>query len=58
MRLFTFQRAHNIDDAVKILGSENNGLYSNEWLLADVKTSEIAMIPTSPRRCGMIFRRM
>ena len=32
-----------IDSAVAILGKANNGLYTNEWLLADIKTNEIAM---------------
>jgi hypothetical protein len=37
------QYADTIDDACRILEKENNGLYTNEWLLADVKTNEIAM---------------
>ena len=37
------QYADSIDRAVKILEEGNNGLYTNEWLLADVKTNEIAM---------------
>jgi hypothetical protein len=37
------QYADTIDKAVEILKKENNGLYTNEWLLADVKTNEIAM---------------
>jgi hypothetical protein len=37
------QYADSIDKAVVILGKDNNGLYTNEWLLADVKTNEIAM---------------
>jgi hypothetical protein len=37
------QYADSIDKAVAILQEENNGLYTNEWLLADVKTNEIAM---------------
>jgi hypothetical protein len=37
------QYADSIDKAVAILGKANNGLYTNEWLLADVKTNEIAM---------------
>jgi hypothetical protein len=37
------QYADNIDKAVEILGKENNGLYTNEWLLGDIKTNEIAM---------------
>lgn len=37
------QYATTIDDAVKILALHNNGLYTNEWLIADTKTNEIAM---------------
>jgi hypothetical protein len=37
------QYGDSIDSAVKILGEGNNGLYTNEWLLADTKTNEIAM---------------
>jgi len=39
----TLQYADTIDKAVAILGKGNNGLYTNEWLLADIKTDEIAM---------------
>jgi len=39
----TLQYADSIDRAVAILGEANNGLYTNEWLLADVNTNEIAM---------------
>jgi hypothetical protein len=37
------QYADTIDQAVEILKAGNNGLYTNEWLLADIKTNEIAM---------------
>jgi hypothetical protein len=37
------QYADNIDKAVEILTEGNNGLYTNEWLLGDIKTNEIAM---------------
>ncbi len=37
------QFANSIDGAVQILKAANNGLYTNEWLLADTKTNEIAM---------------
>ena len=37
------QYADSIDKAAAILKEQNNGLYTNEWLLADVKTNEIAM---------------
>lgn len=39
----TLQYADSIDRAVEILQEQNNGLYTNEWLLADTKTNEIAM---------------
>jgi hypothetical protein len=37
------QYADSIDKAVEILKEGNNGLYTNEWLLGDIKTNEIAM---------------
>jgi hypothetical protein len=37
------QYADSIDRAAEVLTIANNGLYTNEWLLADVKTNEIAM---------------
>ena len=37
------QYGDSIDSAVTILREGNNGLYTNEWLLADTKTNEIAM---------------
>ncbi len=37
------QYADSIDGVVAILKESNNGLYTNEWLLADTKTNEIAM---------------
>ena len=37
------QYADSIDRAVRILQEGNNGLYTNEWLLADTKTGEVAM---------------
>ncbi len=37
------QYADNIDKAVEVLKKDNNGLYTNEWLLADVNTNEIAV---------------
>jgi hypothetical protein len=37
------QYADDIDQAVAILKEGNNGLYTNEWLLGDIKTNEIAM---------------
>jgi hypothetical protein len=38
------QYSDSIDKAAEILKEGNNGLYTNEWLLADVKTNEIAML--------------
>jgi hypothetical protein len=37
------QYAGTIDEAVEILKQNNNGLYTNEWLLGDVNTNEIAL---------------
>ncbi len=37
------QYADSIDEAVRLLDQPGNGLYTNEWLLADMKTDEIAM---------------
>jgi hypothetical protein len=37
------QYANSIDEAVDILKASNNGLYTNEWLMADTKTNEVAM---------------
>ncbi|HBI41300.1 MAG TPA: hypothetical protein DDY78_00385 [Planctomycetales bacterium] len=44
------QYADSIDQAVAILKEENNGLYTNEWLLADVKTNEIAMFELGTKK--------
>ena len=37
------QYSDSIDRTVEILKQGNNGLYTNEWLLADTKTNEVAM---------------
>jgi hypothetical protein len=37
------QYSDNIDDVVRILSAENNGLYTNEWIMGDSKTNEIAI---------------
>ncbi|MCS6865250.1 MAG: C45 family autoproteolytic acyltransferase/hydrolase [Gemmataceae bacterium] len=37
------QYGDSIDKVVKMLSEKNNGLYSNEWLIGDLKTNEIAM---------------
>lgn len=37
------QYASSIDEAVRILKHKNNGQYTNDWLMADTKTNEIAI---------------
>lgn len=37
------QYAQNIDECIEQLSGQNNGLYTNEWLMGDSKTNEIAM---------------
>jgi hypothetical protein len=37
------QYGDTIDKVVEILEKDNNGLYTNEWLIGDTKTNEIAM---------------
>jgi Phospholipase B len=37
------QYGDNIDKVVEYLGTKNNGLYTNEWLIGDGKNNEIAM---------------
>ena len=37
------QYGDSIESVVKFLGDHGNGLYTNEWLLADMKTNEIAL---------------
>jgi hypothetical protein len=44
------QYADSIDKAVEILKKDNNGLYTNEWLLADINTNEIAMFELGTHR--------
>ena len=36
------QYASSIDEYVKIMNEGNNGGYANDWLLADIKTGEVA----------------
>ena len=38
------QYASSIDDVVKILTTNNNGMYANDWLIGDTKTDEIAVL--------------
>lgn len=44
------QYAETVDKAVELLSKDNNGLYTNEWLIADAKTNEIAMLELGTRR--------
>jgi hypothetical protein len=37
------QYSNNIDDVVRLLSTQNNGLYTNEWIMGDAKTNEIAI---------------
>jgi phospholipase B-like protein len=37
------QYGDNIDKVVEYLSTKNNGLYTNEWLIGDARTNEIAM---------------
>jgi hypothetical protein len=37
------QYGDNIDKVVELLSTKNNGLYTNEWLIGDSRTNEIAM---------------
>jgi hypothetical protein len=38
------QYGSTIDDVVKVLTEKNNGLYTNEWLIGDANTNEIAIL--------------
>ncbi len=42
-RAQAIQYGGNIDEVVQQLGTRNNGLYTNEWLIGDAKNNEIAM---------------
>jgi Phospholipase B len=44
------QYGDSIDSVVSILSKRNNGLYSNEWLLADTKTNEVAMFELGTKK--------
>ena len=37
------QYGGNIDEVVRYLGTSNNGLYTNEWIMGDAKANEIAI---------------
>jgi hypothetical protein len=38
------QYANSIDDVERILWDGNNGMYTNDWPIADVKTGEVAIL--------------
>jgi len=38
------QYATSIDEVVRILTTRNNGLYTNDWLIGDARTNEIAIL--------------
>jgi hypothetical protein len=44
------QYSRSIDDVVKYLSEKNNGLYSNEWLIGDTKTNEVAMFELGTKK--------
>lgn len=44
------QYGNDIDQVVEHLGRDNNGLYTNEWLIGDAKNNEIAMYELGTQR--------
>lgn len=44
------QYSGSVDEVVRYLGTRNNGLYTNEWLIGDAKTNEIAMFELGTNR--------
>jgi hypothetical protein len=44
------QYGGNIDEVVRYLGTRNNGLYTNEWLIGDAKNDEVAMYELGTNR--------
>jgi len=44
------QYGGNIDQVVQQLGTRNNGLYTNEWIIGDAKNNEIAMYELGTNR--------
>ena len=44
------QYGDSIEKAVEILKKDNNGLSTNEWILADLKTNEIALLTLGTRK--------
>jgi len=47
------QYARTLDDVVKILWERNNGLYTNDWPMADVKSNEIAIYLLGTRKARL-----
>ncbi len=41
---YAMQYTNNIDDWIKVMTYKGNGAYSNEWLIGDAKTGEIASV--------------
>ncbi len=44
------QYAGSIDDVVRILTEHNNGLYTNDWLIGDVRANEIGILLLGTRK--------
>ncbi len=44
------QYARNIDEVARILSERNNGLYTNDWVIADTKTDEGAIFLLGTRK--------
>ena len=44
------QYSKTIDEVIQHLSAKNNGLYSNEWLIGDTRTNEIAMFELGTRK--------
>jgi hypothetical protein len=40
----SIQYGDSIDNVVELLKTKNNGLYTNEWIIGDARTNEIAML--------------
>lgn len=38
------QYSNSIDDVIRILTTDNNGAYANDWLIGDTKTNEVAKL--------------
>jgi hypothetical protein len=48
------QYGSTIDEAAKLLEKANNGAYTNEWLLADTKTNEIALFELGTHKSRLL----